>query len=240
MPSSSKTILYSALTLLILATGCSSVKSQKVTAENKDKIFEQIKNTKELTVEETQLLQAYIVRSSLAKGFGLEANLPMEGKTIGELIETQRKWVEETKTKEAAEKEAREKAKAAEEKQRAALLQSLVVTIYEKGFAKISYQDYITIKLSYENKSGKDIRGFKGVVVFKDLFGDEIKSVNLKEDEIFKVGETKRVSRTINYNQFIDADQKLNGTTMDNLKVEWKPELIMFTDGSTQKVDIAP
>lgn len=224
--------------VLLHLAACSSVKSKKITAENKDKILEEIKNSKELTVEETQLLMGYVMRHGVAKGFGRDDQLPLEGKTIGEIIDAQRQWAEGVKVKETAEKETREKAKAAEEKQRGALLQALSVTLYDKGFTNVSYQDYITMKFSYENTAGKDVRGFKGTVVFKDLFGDEIKSVSLKEDNVLKAGETKRVERTLDYNQFMKDDTRLKNTTLDNLKVEWQPETIMFADGSSLTVDI--
>ena len=88
-----------------LISGCShSVKDTKVTDENKDKIFEQIKDSKELTVEEVGFLQGYVLRSGLKEAFsGGKPSIPT-GKTIGEMIEEQRKFVADSKAREAEEK----------------------------------------------------------------------------------------------------------------------------------------
>lgn len=227
------------LSVALMLCGCTNVKNKKVTAENKDKIFEEIKNSKQLSVEEVQLLQAYVLRHAMASAFSQQGGSSDEGKTIGQMIEEQRKWITDEKVREEEDRQKREKAKAEAENQRKLLRDALSVTLYEKGFQSGSFQDYITLKMSYQNTSGKDIRGFKGTVVFQDLFGDAIKQVNLKEDDIVKASETKRVGRTLNYNQFISADAKLRSTEMDNLKAIWNPDLILFTDGTSLKIDAA-
>lgn len=126
--------------------------------------------------------------------------------------------------------------------QQKALQDALSVDVISKGFQPAapmngSFQDYITIKLTYTNRTAKDIRGFKGVTIFRDLFGDEIQRSELKEDAVLKAGQTITVSRTLNYNQFMDANIKLRNTTLENLKTEWQPDTIMFSDGTTLKTD---
>jgi hypothetical protein len=233
---------YLALAVLVpafLLCGCSNIKNKKITAENRDKIFDEIKTSKQLTVEEVQLLQGYMLRQAMASMLSKDNAAKDDGKTIGEIIEEQRKWIADEKVRDEEEKQKREKAKAEAEAQQKILRDALSVTIYDKGFESVSYQDYITIKLAYQNTSGKDIRGFKGVLSFQDLFGDTIQNVSLKEDSPLKNGESKRVGRTISYNQFMEKDTKLRNTEMNNLKTVWKPELILFTDGSSLKVDPA-
>ena len=36
----------------------------------------------------------------------------------------------------------------------------------------------------------------------------------------------------LNYNQFMESHKKLRSTAMENLRVEWQPEMIMFADGT--------
>jgi hypothetical protein len=83
----------SALLIAILFLGaCSNLKNTKVTAENKREIMSRISQGNEITDEERHLLVEYSVRynlSSVLKGQG--ADLPT-GKTVGQMIEEQRKW----------------------------------------------------------------------------------------------------------------------------------------------------
>jgi hypothetical protein len=81
------------LIAILFFSACSkSLKNTKVTAENKQQIMSRISLGNEVTDEERQLLVEYSVRYNLAsimKGNG--PDLP-NGKTIGEMIEEQRKW----------------------------------------------------------------------------------------------------------------------------------------------------
>jgi hypothetical protein len=225
--------------LALCIVGCSNVKTKKVTADNKDKLWEQIKDSHDLSVEEVQLLQGYLIRQGMKDAMaGKDASFPV-GKTVGEMIDDQRRFVADQKARESDEQARREKARGEDDEKRKALLDALTVTLYEKGFATVAYQDYVTLRLSYENRSGKDIRGFKGTVVFNDLFGDKIKEVTLKEDEVLRAGETRRVSRSISYNQFIAESQKLRDTQLENMHVAWVPDLIMFNDGTSMATGAA-
>lgn len=233
--------IFTAFVVVAVIVGCSNVKNKKITEQNKDKILEELKNSKDLTVEEVGLLQAYMIRQGVTSALSGDknANLLPTGKTIGQVIEEQRKWVADENERERQDKERRAKAQAEADKQRRALLDSLSVTVYEKGFTSENFQDYITMKFAYENHTDKPIRGFKGDIEFDDLFGDKIKVSSLTEDEPLAAGQTRRVSKTLNYNQFIDADKKLRSTELSNLKIVWKPSQILFVDGSSKKVDEA-
>ncbi len=234
-----KLVTVVVLSCVVVIAACSSIKNKKVTSANKDKIFDEIKNSKKLTVEQVQLLQAYMLRRAMASAFSKDNSDSDDGKTIGQMIEERRKWIADAKVRDEEERQKREKAKAEAEAQRKLLRDALSVTLYDKGFEKGDFQDNITLKMSYEHASGKDIRGFKGTVVFQDLFGDTIKEVRLKEDDTLAAGTTKRVGRALSYNQFKSEDTKLRGTEMANLKATWNPELILFTNGTSLKVDAA-
>ena len=255
----------SLLVVLIAFTSCKqNVKDIEVTEDNFETVFEDIEDSKDLTVGEGRLLQAYMMRMAMLAAFQAafskeggdisEENAGKvmwtmidstgEGKTIGDLIEDQIKWeaeqeiqAAEEEMRAADEKVRRDKAQAEEERQREQLRGVLSVTIYDKGFIEGDWKDYITIKISYDNTSDRDIRGFKGDMVFDDLFGDPIMRVSLKEDDVLKAGQSRRVSRTIDYNQFRDSDQRLKSTQLDNLSIRWEPETILFTDGESLSID---
>ncbi len=224
--------LIISIVILSICVACGNIKNKQVTEKNKSKLWEELRDSRGLTVEEVQLLQSYMIRHGIKDVLaGKDVEMPV-GKSVGEMISEQRRYVNDQKFKEAEDNRRREEARAAEQEQRKVLLDALSVTIYEKGFQTYEYQDYITIKLSYENHSARDIRGFKGMVVWRDLFGDEVRKNSLKEDQILKAGETRRVSRTLAYNKFDSGDQLLLSKSLDNLKVEWLPAMIVFTDGS--------
>jgi hypothetical protein len=228
------------LCLLAAAAGCrGGIKDTRITEQNKKTVFQDIKDSRDLTVEEVGLLQAFVIRKGLGDALtGKTPELPV-GMTIGEMIEDQRQWVADSAKREADEKERVARARAEEERQRKALLDALTVTVYDKGYSESDYREYITIKTMYENKSGKDIRGFKGIVQFNDLFGAEIMPLNISEDSPLKNGETKNQTWTLKYNQFIDKHMKLRGTELGSLKVEWKPQIILFADGTSLEAKAA-
>jgi hypothetical protein len=121
---------------------------------------------------------------------------------------------------------------------RAELLEALTVKVVDKRFSKADYmngdyQDSIGIRLIYESHSDKDIRAFKGTLVFRDLFNDEIQRSELKEDRVLKAQQRINVERSLNYNQFIESNVRLRNTPLESLNIEWVPEAIVFSDGSS-------
>ncbi len=67
--------------------------------------------------------------------------------------------------------------------------------------------------------------------MFQDLFGKEIYAISLYYDEGLKPNK-KNETYTIEYNQFRDEHQKLRFTALSNMRVEWKPQSILFADGT--------
>jgi hypothetical protein len=88
-----KRINISVLLIAILFfSACSNLKNTKVSAENKREIMSRISMGNEITDEERQLLVEYSARynpAAIMNGKG--PDLP-NGKTIGQIIEEQRKW----------------------------------------------------------------------------------------------------------------------------------------------------
>jgi hypothetical protein len=85
----------------------------------------------------------------------------------------------------------------------------------------------------YKNGAAKPVRAFTGQVRFTDLFGKPIYESSLTiSDEIAAGAEAKWVGQ-IEYNQFIDAQRDLYVTPLENMKVEWLPNSILYSDGTS-------
>lgn len=221
--------------------GRSNVKQMRFTRENREQVIETVKRGRDLTGEEVGHFLSAMVRDALGGSV-------LEGRTVGEIIEAEREFArnEEARAleeKRRAEAKAQEERRIAEEARRkeealAAVLRShLSVVLYEKGFQDKNidagqFNDYITFNAALENKGEKPIRAFRGAFVFKDLFGREIHSISLYYDEGLKPRQKKIDVYTIEYNQFIDAHRKLRFTSLSNIRVEWKPQTILFLDGA--------
>jgi hypothetical protein len=156
--------------------------------------------------------------------------------TIGDMIDAQRTWLLDEKKREAEDKDRVAQARADEERQRKELLEAVTVTVVEKGFQSADHQDSITFTLVYENKSGKDIRRFKGTLVFSDLFEVEITPFTISEDEPLAAGATKRQGWTMKFDGSFDRHVKLRNSSLDSLKIEWRPQTILFADGASIEV----
>jgi hypothetical protein len=224
----------------VMLNGCSkSIKETMVTEENKDKIFEQIKDSKGLTVEEVGHLQGYMMRHALKDAFsGGKPSIPT-GKTIGQMIEEQKQFVADAKVREEEDKRRREAARAEAERQRKQLLNALAVTVYDKGYTTYEFNgeiDDMTFKFVFQNKTKKDIKGFKGAMVCKDMFGEVIKRLGVEESETLPAGKSKRTELVYGYNQFMNEDAKLVQAKISDLKTEWEPKTILFTDGTSLEV----
>jgi hypothetical protein len=117
------------------------------------------------------------------------------------------------------------------------LRKSVNLTVFQKGFIPSNpmarlYQDLITIRCAYENTSGKDIRAFKGVAVFKDLFGVDVYRVNLTISDPIKAEAQGKWEGTMQFNQFVAAQKQFRDTELKDMVVTWMPASVLFADGS--------
>ena len=221
----------------VLLLACQNPKAVRVTEQNKGTFLEQMKDLKGLTVEEAGLLQAAVLQAGVAEALGKKEN-PLVGKTVGEIIADQRAIAEKTAREEAEQARLAAEAKAKADALAEQLRGALQLTVFDKGFlpsdyTRNRYQDYITIKVAYENKSGKNIRAFTGSIQFTDLFGKEIFESGLTVSDPVAAGARSTWEGTIEYNQFRDQHQALRNASLADMKVVWKPSQILFEDGTS-------
>src|SRR4030095_5164796 len=113
----------------------------------------------------------------------------------------------------------------------------LTVALIEKTYVPHDYragisEDSIAINLAFQNKGNKDIAGVKGKTVFKDIFGDVIKVVNLSYDNGIPAGQSVTWSGRLDYNQFDQSDAKLRNVDMAKVQFSFEPETVIFADGT--------
>lgn len=223
--------------MLLLMCGCQKdPRSVRITDKNKGTFMDEIKNMKGLTVDEVRLLTAYQMGSGISNGIGGRERNPV-GKTVGELIEEARKEAESEKTEADKQKRLADEAKAKQEAVTAELRKAVTLAVFEKGFLPSDpsagrFDAYITFKCAYENTSPKDIRAFKGIVIFQDLFGSDIYRINLTISDPIKAGAKAHWSGVVKFNQFIDSEQRLRNAELKDMKVIWMPVSVIFTDGA--------
>jgi len=203
---------------------CSSPLDRKFNKDTSEEDYEAIKS--EIDSSELKLLAGSILRLSIE-----DKNL--ESMTYAEILEDGKKWKAEQEKIEAEQRALAEKAAKEESERIERLNQSVMVTCFDKGYVEVDYQDYITYKFVIQNKSEKNIRAIKGSITFTNLFDDEIKSLNFVYDQPVPAGQEVNWEGTSDYNQFIDEDRTLKNKDLKDLKVVWKPEKIIFEDGTT-------
>jgi len=212
------------LLFISLIISCSSPLDKKFSEETAENDISAIKE--EIDSTEIMLLAGNMIRLKFQ-------NKKLENMTYQEILDDGKKWKAEQEKIELEQRKLAEKAKRKEELKSRKLSESILVSCFEKSFIKYDYQEYITYKFVIKNKSDKEVRAVKGTVEFANLFGDKIKSLNFVYDQAIQPKNQATWSGTSDYNQFVDSDKTLKAKALKDLKIVWKPEKIIFSDGST-------
>ena len=211
---------------MILVASCAPDPMEyRITEANQNSFMEELKDS-EMTTEQVRLLIAAQMRSAFDDDFSLV------GKTIGEVISDERILQAERAARKAEEERLAEEALLKAEAISAEMREAITLTVYDKGFQEGRFDDSITFQIAYENKSDMDIRAYTGNIRFEDLFGREIQEIRLTIDDPIAVGAKATWSGGVDYNQFDDDDQKLRNTDMEDMRIEWLPATILFSNGT--------
>jgi hypothetical protein len=103
---------------------------------------------------------------------------------------------------------------------------------FDRGDPRWQHDDRYKLSLKFSNQADKDISAVKGVIVFKDAFGQKIKGVKLEVQDTIPRNGHITWEGGLDLNQFLDEDNKLISTPKEKLTIEWLPDTILFTDGS--------
>jgi hypothetical protein len=110
-----------------------------------------------------------------------------------------------------------------------------VVTVALGKLQLVSHNTYrrvFEMDLVLSNKGDKDIKGVKGTVVFKDVFGDDIMPVALSYDKGVKAHSSTTWKGGVDYNEFVPEHKKLATVDSANVTIDFQPDAIVFSDGS--------
>lgn len=207
------------LIVLFFLVACTSPLDTKFNEQTLKEDIQEIKESGELDSLESQMLAAYLLRGKMRS----EDMSKMTYREMVDAVKAERKKNEEARIKEEAEEAARQK--------RLAGLVS--VELIDKGYRTVDYQDFITLNYRIINLSGKAIRAIKGVVEHNDLFDENVYNVRFTFDEEIAPGDSLIWYGTLDYNQFDDDLRMFRSKELNNIKIVWSPEKIMFSDGST-------
>lgn len=222
------------LGMLFLA-GCGNVKDLKFAENNKEEIMQKIQSSKDLTGEENQLLATGLLRLTVT-------GQSIIGKRVGDIINDQKKFQLDIEAKEKEAKRLADEAAKKEAELAAELIKYVSIAPFKKRFRSADfmsgdYEDKVIIDFVFENKGPKDIKAFKGTGKFKDLFGEVIRESEMTYDEGIKSGSKVNWTGALKYNQFMASNTKFRDTDLANMKFEWVPKAIIFSDGSKLGVD---
>jgi len=219
------------LGFVLVITSCNNPLNKKYNEDNFEKDAKEIFESKRVDSTDMVYMAKYMMR---AKMLGEK----LDGRTYNDILKNAKELRKQNEKEDAEAKALAEKTAKEEKEKRQLFAKVLTVALYDKGFHKSDFEkgdfdDYLTYKIAFENKSDKDIRAVKGSLLITDLFDTEIKIITIVEDGGIPAGKTVMNVYTTDYNQYNDEDTRLRSKRMEDIKVVWTPEKIIFVDGST-------
>ena len=120
--------------------------------------------------------------------------------------------------------------------------QPILASLVKKGFSPKDiyngkYEEEVTITVSFDNKTGKDIRAFDGVLEFTDLLGNRILGSRVEINEPIASGSALSWEGALEYNQFMNDHERLRSEPKENLKIAFHAGKILFADGTTKEYE---
>ena len=215
-------VFFATFIALLLIAGC-GIKDTVYSSANKEKILQEVGQSNMSQEDKGVLAQAFI-----REAFG---GAKLDGKTIGSIIDEQKKFNIEKAKKEAEEKADKEKL----EKELSGYLTIGVESkeSHPKNIYAGIYSPYVTMKILVVNNSQKNIQGFKGYFTIKNIFNETIMKTGYRNDDGIKGAEKTSIELSRDINEFMDDDKKLYNTDLSKLKFDWTTTAIIFTDGSS-------
>jgi hypothetical protein len=229
---------------ILIMSGCSNPKSV-VLPTQLDKMDTIKTQMEKLTPEERELVAGYIMRHTIGSKLsgllgGKEVPGIPEGMTLGKAIDEQRKFKAEVQEEELKQAMLKAKLKAAQDAALSKMRDAVTATIIskavdtERGYSGMALDEKIVVKFGFKNNTDKDMAGIKGTVDVNDLFDDELCGFSISYDKTIRAGETATWmgSRSIRFGMNSSKDRKFGEMEEGKYKVLWKPEIIVFADGS--------
>lgn len=161
---------------------CSKAIDKQYNEATLEQDIKEISSTNDLTPEEAQTFGQYVIGSKL-RGESLS------GKTYKQILEDAKSFKIKQQKEQEEQNRLAEEARKLEAEKIAKLKKSVSLVIFDKSIKKINYSDRFIFKTILENKSNKDIKAFKGKVIFNDLFDQTLYNLDFTYDEGLKVNQ---------------------------------------------------
>ena len=216
------------LSLVLFLNACAGIKGQTVSMEDLDQTAVRVHQSGLSDLEKQEFDEA--------KTRADNGEYDVTNKTVGQIIGDQAAYDADERAQ--AEKQARlqAEARARHQAQVDSLRQALTVALVDKGFqpadySNFEYEEYITIQLALKNNSTRSIRAVKGTLNFQTPLGDSIYQSNFEDNDTIAAGTTSLWHGEMRYNKFDEGLDNLRGAKLQNIKLDWQPKEILFTDG---------
>ena len=112
----------------------------------------------------------------------------------------------------------------------------ITAKLLSKGFDDEGYRSEITLKLLFENKTGRNIQAFEGILRLEDLLGNNVKNVRITINDATWNGTELAWEGAMRFNKFKDDDQKFRSISEDSLKAQFDVVKILYQDGEMLEI----
>ena len=224
-------------TLLLLALGfpgcAGDPKTIRVGAGPPDAVLAQLEHRKGLTVEETRLLHGYFARTRLDV---IEGTAPdVTGRTVGELIEDERRWERSHERVIAERRQAAAEWKArvhmVETEMGHALSVAVLETADAQGAGAGARKRGVMVKLQLANVGNRTIVQVEGAVRFADVYGRDLFDGPVLVREAIPAGDRIDRALLLDCAPFMDQETRTSQVRLADTKATWEPRAIHFEDG---------
>lgn len=230
---------FIALAVVVALSGCSKPRDTIIPSDMSQWDKELAPSVKKLSEEDRQVFTNFVVRAKMSDLFTKGNAIPI-GMTIGDAIDSQKKWDEEQKIKAAEEKALKEKILKEAQEARQKITSAATVALVKldrrgKDYDARRFSDQQLFVVAIQNNTQKNMAGISGSMVFTDIFDKQIGEVIFSVSEKIMPGQTYTWTGVRDYNQFIREHRTLWEAEEGKYKASFSPSEVIFEDGERIK-----
>jgi hypothetical protein len=110
------------------------------------------------------------------------------------------------------------------------------IILISKDYNDTGFKEFLQMKFNIHNNSEKDIKAFKGDLVFRNVFGDVLKKFGIECDILIASHQAIMYDAQVKYDPYVDSDSKFLDAAVEDLQFKFDPKLILFDDGSKMQL----
>ena len=202
---------------LVFLFSCNNPLSKTYSIKTYDADMQQIRESNKVSYDDIELLTKYIIVSQLAGN-------DMQGESYEDILD-KIKAIRKSNTAQ------NDQLQMEKEMKRERMSSVATIGLLEKKISSVDNKDWITYTITFHNISPKNINIIVGSISINDLLERQIKKIDiLLDEELIKNGKVQKKIR-VAYNPADENDQRIRSKDLTDLRIEWNPERIIFTDG---------